>query len=282
MPQSLGPFVVRVPRLAKQAPLTAQDVNTALGGLEQQVNLHLQRIVAALDDRMGFRGPVQVHDALNLKGNTIQDVGTVDASSTAHATSVPQAGKTLAVGSDGVSWDAKSHTLSNVADGVQPTDAATVRQLGSTADTITALSTQTPTTVNAGDTGTIGADARAAHGQHRHGVTTATAGAITQIQAGDSAAAGTATSLVRGDHQHGVATGVVGDIHAIGPAAAGTSPHLARADHVHPVSVVATASLPAAGAGMDGTILLEDAGGGVINLIIYGAGIRARCAGVAF
>ena len=44
---------------------------------------------------------------------------------------------------------------------------------------------------------------------------------------------------------------------------------------------VATASLPAAGAGMNGTILIEDAGAGDRNIIIYAEGERFRIDGGA-
>lgn len=43
--------------------------------------------------------------------------------------------------------------------------------------------------------------------------------------------------------------------------------------------VVPTASLPAASAGMDGTILIEDAGTGDCNLIVYAGGQRFRIDG---
>lgn len=45
--------------------------------------------------------------------------------------------------------------------------------------------------------------------------------------------------------------------------------------------VVATASLPAAGAAMDGTVIIEDAGAGNRNLIIYAGGERFRIDGGA-
>lgn len=44
---------------------------------------------------------------------------------------------------------------------------------------------------------------------------------------------------------------------------------------------VATASLPAAGASMNGTILLENAGAGTQNLILYASGERHRISGGA-
>ena len=45
--------------------------------------------------------------------------------------------------------------------------------------------------------------------------------------------------------------------------------------------VVATANLPAAGASMDGAVLIEDAGAGDRNLIIYAGGERFRIDGGA-
>lgn len=46
-----------------------------------------------------------------------------------------------------------------------------------------------------------------------------------------------------------------------------------------PIAVIATASLPAAGAALDGTVIIEDAGAGDRNLIIYAGGQRFRIDG---
>jgi hypothetical protein len=47
------------------------------------------------------------------------------------------------------------------------------------------------------------------------------------------------------------------------------------------IDVVASASLPAAGAGQNGRILIEDAGAGNRNFIIYAGGERFRIDGGA-
>ena len=47
------------------------------------------------------------------------------------------------------------------------------------------------------------------------------------------------------------------------------------------VDVVLTADLPSAGASVDGLILIEDAGAGDVNLIIYARGERHRIDGGA-
>lgn len=46
--------------------------------------------------------------------------------------------------------------------------------------------------------------------------------------------------------------------------------------------VTLTANLPAGSTEMDGQILIEEAAGPTLNLIIYGAGIRARINGAVF
>lgn len=73
-----------------------------------------------------------------------------------------------------------------------------------------------------------GVGTTAARHDHKHDVTTATAGAV---QAGASAAEGAATSLARSDHAHSVA--VAAPV-AIGTAnAAGAASTFVRSDHVH-------------------------------------------------
>jgi hypothetical protein len=71
-------------------------------------------------------------------------------------------------------------------------------------------------------------------------VTYETAGNITDVDAGDTAAAGTRDTTARGDHEHGVSTGTPGAIEADDSAVEGTSTDLARADHQHSI-VCATA-----------------------------------------
>lgn len=130
------------------------------------------------------------------------------------------------------------------ADGVTPgTDAQTWVQFGG----VSSLSGSTPTTINAGDTGTAGVSSAAARGDHEHPVSTGTPTAT--IEAGDTAAEGSATSLARSDHQHAVSTAApAASVDAGDSAAEGTATSLARSDHQHAVST-----------GVAGTIQPDDA-----------------------
>ena len=161
--------------------------------------------------------------------------------------------------------DLQGNVLRNVAESSQTENAATVAQIkrleAAIADaqrllavlqrqivTATQLSSSTPTQIDAGDTAAVGAEPLAAHG----------------------------------DHAHAVNTGVLGDITSLGVKSAGTAQTLPRANHVHDVSIVGTGVLPAAGAAQNGLAVIEDAGGGVIHFVIYGANTRYRLTGVAF
>lgn len=78
----------------------------------------------------------------------------------------------------------------------------------------------------------------------------------------------------------GTTTGLVGTIQVADPRAVeADSPaqSLPRID----VGVIPTASLPAAGAGQDGRLLIEDAGTGDRNLVVYAGGQRFRIDGGA-
>ena len=55
----------------------------------------------------------------------------------------------------------------------------------------------------------------------------------------------------------------------------------ARSGHVHQFQVLATGSLPAAGSGQNGLVVIEDAGAGDRNLVIYAGGQRFRIDGGA-
>lgn len=94
-------------------------------------------------------------------------------------------------------------------------------------DAAIALTVTAPVNVTKA-TAAVGVATDAARADHKHDVTTATAGSLS---AGASASEGSATSLSRSDHTHGVPVDVpstIGTTNAIGSATA-----LSRSDHVH-------------------------------------------------
>lgn len=209
---SVGPFLVR------EQPQSASD-------LARDLNRQLTLMTEQIDYLSGFRGPLTIHNGVDMAGNPVTNVG---------AGSAP----------------ANAATVAQVAEIEQTLSEAQrlVSQLRGQVAGALQLSSTTPTTIDAADVAGIGSETLASHG----------------------------------DHQHGVSTALVAAITSIGPTAAGVATSIPRGDHRHSVAVVATASLAAAGAGQDGLIVVENAGAGVLNLVIYGAGVRARLVGVAF
>ena len=161
--------------------------------------------------------------------------------------------------------DLQGNELRNVAESSQVQNAATVAQIKRLEESVTELqrlvvALQRQTVVATQLSGT----------------------APQQVDAGDIAVVGTEPLAAHGDHAHPVNTAAIGDITSLGVKSAGSVQTLPRANHVHDVSIVGTGVLPAAGAAQNGLAVIEDAGAGVINFVIYGANTRYRLTGVAF
>jgi hypothetical protein len=101
---------------------------------------------------------------------------------------------------------------------------------------LSAIGTDTPTTIQPDDAAAAGASTAASRGDHKHAIVGAVAGAI---QPDDAAAEGVATSFARSDHKHSivaVAPVATGDANTEGVATS-----FARSDHVHKGVVAADA-----------------------------------------
>jgi hypothetical protein len=94
--------------------------------------------------------------------------------------------------------------------------------------------------VTAVATGSAGIATKPARSDHRHGLSTAAAGAIA---VGDAAADGVATSASRSDHKHSLAAPAAPANVTKATADAGAATTVARADHKHDVSTAAAIAL---------------------------------------
>jgi hypothetical protein len=237
-PQSIGPVRIRPWR-------TEVD-------LERQINAILNQLVNAIDDRMGFRGQLGVHNDVDMRGHAVRNV--LAATQDASAVNLGQ--------------------LREIEELAQQLRAQLAAMQGLLAGVVK-LTSMAPTTIDAGDTAQVGTDPFAAHGQHQHAVNTGVAGDIAAVST--AAAAGASGKLPDAAHVHTIAAAAWASPGAIGSTTRNTGAFTeVRAN------VLLTANLPAAGAGQDGRIIIEDQGAGTLALVIYGAGVRFRLTGAAF
>jgi hypothetical protein len=96
----------------------------------------------------------------------------------------------------------------------------------------------------------IGTSTQVALADHKHDITTATAGAIA---IGDAAAEGNATSLARSNHTHSLAAPSAPVDVTKAAASTGSSPNVARQDHKHDVSTAVAGSILIGDAAAEGT-----------------------------
>lgn len=209
--QSIGPFRVT----------PTSDMKELTRSLNQQLAL----ITTHLNDRMGFSGPVKLHDHADLQGNHLQNYP--DAPPTGSAASVAQL-----------------QAIQSLIDDLQrQANAIQARLLQ-----VAGLTTTAPTQIDAADVAAVGTSPLASPGDHGHAVNTGAAGDLAAVST--SAAAGTSLKLPRADHVHVIAAAAWASPGAIGgtSAAAGT------------FTSVTTPLVRPVGAG---TLTVGDVGGGL-------------------
>lgn len=98
---------------------------------------------------------------------------------------------------------------------------------------LSAIGTDTPTTIQPDDAAAAGASTAASRGDHKHAIVGAVAGAILPD---DAAAEGAATSFARSDHKHSIVAGTPASIGLAGTNSESSGTGFARDLHVHAYS----------------------------------------------
>ena len=109
--QTLGPLSIRLPSPPKTSDMASltQYLAQLRQALEHQVNTQLTTLTTALDDRMGFRGPIKMYSKIDLQYNPIEQVGIAEYPNI--PTSAPQFALTLGRPALDQPWEAQAQRI---------------------------------------------------------------------------------------------------------------------------------------------------------------------------